>query len=352
MIKFGILATVLGLSHLLAGTSLAQETNVPLARPAKLIDIAAIDPVTKISLPSIIAPSVTADLTMLVGGVLKDLPVQEGQSIAKGALIAQLDTVTLQNAVDQAQAQYENAQIEFKRAETLVKRKALSKTVYDQRKSARDLAKLETDAAKTQLEHATLYAPFNGVIAKVNVNQFQTISPSTAIVTIQSKSQFEAIVDIPAKMIANSNNIEVEQTSIILDVLPSISIPVTFKQIAPQADPTTQTYEVRFDFNAPDGLLVLDGMTGELHSTLRTTGDAAAALTIQIPLASVLYDGTNPYVWRVDTAAMTVSKTQITLGDAIGNMLPVSAGLQAGDTIVGAGASYLHEGMIIRRFVQ
>ncbi|PCH98561.1 MAG: hypothetical protein COB84_01765 [Rhodobacteraceae bacterium] len=102
MIKFGILATVLGLSHLLVGASLAQETNAPPARPAKLIDIAAIDPVTKISLPSIIAPSVTADLTMLVGGVLKDLPVQEGQSIAKGALIAQLDTVTLQNAVDQA----------------------------------------------------------------------------------------------------------------------------------------------------------------------------------------------------------------------------------------------------------
>ena len=234
----------------------------------------------------------------------------------------------------------------------MVKRKALSKTVYDQRKSARDLAKLETDAAKTQLEHATLYAPFDGVIAKVNVNQFQTISPSTALVTIQSKSQFEAIVNIPAKMIANSNNIEVEQTSIILDALPSISIPVTFKQIAPQADPTTQTYEVRFNFSAPDGLVVLDGMTGELHSTLRATGDAAAALTIQIPLASVLYDGTNPYVWRVDTATMTVSKTKITLNDAIGDMLPVSAGLQAGDTIVGAGASYLHEGMIIRRFEQ
>ncbi len=347
--RSSLLIAITSVALTAASPSVSQESSAPI-RPAKLIDIVAVDPVINLKLPTIIEPSITADLTMLVGGTLNSLPVIAGQTVAKGDLIAQLDTATLKNTLAQAQAQYENAQIEFKRAETLVAQKAIAQTVFDERKSTRDQALLTVEEAKTQLGHATLFAPFDGIISQVNVAQFQTISSSTAVVTIQNVSNFEAVVNVPAQMIASSASIKAEDTLIILDVAPLISIPVTFNKIAPEADPASQTYEIKYSFQVPDGLIVLGGMTGELHAKLRRTGDAAKVLTIRVPVSAILHDGTDTYVWKVDAATMKVSKTKVTLADSIGEEIIVASGIGAGDTIVGAGASYLHDGMTIRRF--
>lgn len=343
---------ILGLAVSIPGTLFAQDTDGPTPRPAKLIDIVAQNLITQVTLPAIVQPSVTSDLAMLVGGTLQSLPIHEGQLVEKGDLLAQIDTITLQNDLAQAQAQYESANIEFSRAETLIKSQTIAQTVYDQRKAQRDLAKLTVEAAQTQLNNATLVAPFDGVIAVLNVRQFQIVSTQEPILTLQSRSDFEAVANVPAQVIANSTNFTVEKTSIILDVAPLQSIPVTYKSISPQADPASQTYEMRFMFQAPDGIIILSGMTGELHSTVRLTGPDADKLAIQIPLSAVLNDGTNNYVWVVDTDKMTVSKRQITLAPTIGEMLPVTDGLSVGETIVGAGASYLNEGMTIRRYEQ
>jgi len=50
-------------------------------------------------------------------------------------------------------------------------------------------------------------------------------------------------------------------------------------------------------------------------------------------------------VWVVDPDSMTVSKREVVLGDGAGETLPVERGLAAGEIIVAAGVSYLHEGM-------
>ena len=45
---------------------------------------------------------------------------------------------------------------------------------------------------------------------------------------------------------------------------------------------------------------------------------------------------------------MTVSRREVTVAPGVGESLAVLDGLEEGEVIVGAGASYLHEGMQIR----
>jgi len=204
--------------------------------------------------------------------------------------------------------------------------------------------------SQKQLSDATLTAPFDGIIAQLPVRQYQTISQQDIVAVLQNATEFEAVVNIPAQSIANSADIETENIAVVLDVAPLRPIPAVFKSISTQPDPASQTYEVKFSFTPPEGLTILSGMTGELQATIRQTGDAAMALEIQVPVSAVLFDGTDTFVWVVDTNTMSVTKTRVTLADAIGELLPVIDGLKVGDTIVGAGASYLNEGMKIRRF--
>jgi len=333
-----------------ATPSSSQDATSPPPRPAKLIDIVAQDPVSNFSLSTIVEPSVTVSLTMLVGGVLNELPVLEGQSVKKGDLIAQIDTVTLQNSVDQAQSQLDTAETEYQRAERLITSQAIAQVTVDQRKSARDIARLALEATQKQLSDATLTAPFDGIIAQVPVRRYQTISPQDLVAVMQNSTEFEAAVNIPALFVANSANFKMENIFVVLDLDPLRPIPAEYKSISIQPDPASQTYEVKFSFTPPEGVPILSGMTGELRATVRQTGEAAKALAIQLPVSAILYDGTDTFVWLVDPDTMSVTKTKVTLADAIGAMLPVIEGLKIGDTIVGAGASYLFEGMIIRRF--
>lgn len=345
--RVGKVATV---AILIAAPSFAQEATSPPPRPVKMIDIVARDPVSTVSLPTIVEPSVSVNLTMQIGGIIEELAVHEGQTVKKGDLIAQIDTVTLQNSLDQAQSQLDSAETEYQRAVKLVASQAISQATVDQRKSKRDLSQLALAAAQTQLTDATLVSPFDGIIAQVPVRQYQTVSQQDLVAILQADTEFDASVNIPAQSIANSANFEMEGISVVLDVDPLKPIAAKFKSISTQPDPASQTYAVKFSFAPPEGLTILSGMTGELQATVRQTGEAAKALQIQVPVWTILFDGTDTFVWIVDLDTMTVSKSQVTLGDAIGEMLPVIDGLKVGDTIVGAGASYLFEGMTVRRF--
>ena len=117
----------------------------------------------------------------------------------------------------------------------------------------------------------------------------------------------------------------------------------------PAPTPAAQTFEVRFSFTPPPGLVILPGMTGAVRSTVAIAGDAGAA-QIAVPIEAILSEAGLRYVWVVDTDSMTVAKREVILRDGVGETLPVRSGLAAGDTIVAAGVSYLHEGMKIRRY--
>ncbi len=71
-----------------------------------------------------------------------------------------------------------------------------------------------------------------------------------------------------------------------------------------------------------------------------------------MPLSAILSDGAARYVWIVDPDSMTVSKREVTVSDGIGETAIVTEGLEMGETIATAGASYLAEGMQVRPWTE
>lgn len=176
------------------------------------------------------------------------------------------------------------------------------------------------------------------------------MQPSQSIVTLQTVGAAEAVVQIPASLVARSGLITPLSTEIILDAALDEPMPATFKAANARADEATQTFEVRFAFVPPSHLRILPGMTGTVHSVLYIDDGSDGQVTV--PLASVISDGEGPYVWLVETDTMTVTRRDIETGAGVGDALTVRFGLQEGETIVSAGASYLHEGMKIRPYEQ
>lgn len=344
-----VLAAVASLVTPLPTSLIAQDAAKP-ARPAKILTVTERDRVQRVEIPIVVEPEQSAVLTLQEGGVLQELPVIEGSVVKEGDLIARVDTRILENNVMQARSQLEQAEQEFERAERLLQQDNISQSSYDSRKTSRDLAALSLEAAEKRLSDATLLAPFDGVVALVEVDQFQTVSNQQSIVTLQSEIAFKALANVPASRMVDSSDFQVISSNIVLDVAPLEAIPAAFRAIALQADPATQTYEAQFSFTRPAELSVLPGMTGELIAEVILDASKPYTPVIEIPTAAIQHDGATTYVWLVNESDMTVSRRNITVADEVGDKLAVTDGLREGDQIVGAGASYLFEGTKIRRF--
>lgn len=323
------------------------EIKSSLVRPAKLITIEQASDLKEYELPAVIAAATSRDMSFQVAGQIAEIYVKGGQEVALGEILATLDQRRFRNDLQSAQTELDAAKLEYERAKRLLAGNAIAQSVYDQRKAQFEVATAQLDSARKSLDDTVLLSPFDGVIAAVEAEELENASPSQTILTIQTSDAAEAIVQIPANLVANSKQIEAMRVVVVLDAAPATEIEASFFEAAGIADEQSQTFEAKFAFTPPESLVVLPGMTGTVRSQVRTN-DGGSALAIEVPLAAVQSSGGERYVWVVDEKTMMVSRRTITSTPSVGESLVIKSGLSVGEVIVGAGAAYLHDGMQVR----
>jgi len=339
-------------ASLLASCADGEETAPEMVRPAVLHVVEAPSDSLDVSFPAIIEAGRSSVLTFQVGGLMEQRPVREGQEVRRGQVIARLDPARYQAAVNSAQAQFTVAQTEYEGAARLLEEDAIARIVVEQRRAQRDVARAALDAAQKDLVDTVLRAPFSGRIAETHVSEFTNVQPLQDIVTLQSIGDAEATVSVPASLLQQLARHEDSQREayIVFSSAPDLRIPGTFRSLETQGDTQSQTFEVRFAFSPPAELVILPGMTGTVYGGRELMGDEIVEGAVEVPLGAVLIDGARHYVWIVDRATMTVSRREIETAEDVGEDIQVLSGLEAGETIVAAGAPYLHDGMQIRPY--
>jgi len=318
-------------------------------RPAKLIEVGQVNTDDFLNFPAVIHSQQLSVLSFEVGGMLIELRVAEAKKVKKGEVLAKLDQRDLLTKLKSARAQFENADTEYQRALRLIKEDAISRSVLEQRKSQRDVSKSQLDTAQKALQDSVLVAPYSGAIAKVSIEKRQIIKPGEPAITILGGKGLEAKINLPASIIAKARKQKEPATDsyIILDAAPDRHIPAIFKEASLEADAASQTHEVTFAFDAPEGLNILPGMNAVVW--FKDPSKSATTISkISIPLTAIATDGDQKYVWVVDKESMTVSRKNIVVEEGVGVNLNVTSGLESGEMIVAAGVSYLSEGMKVR----
>lgn len=321
----------------------------PKVRPAKLVTVTQASTSRSLSFPAIIEAENSSELTFQVSGQITQLTVLEGDEVKKGQIIARVEERDYSNSLAQAQAQFDNAETEYQRAKRLADQNAISRSVLETRRTNRDVAKAVLDTANKTKGDTVLRAPFSGFISKVFVKRYQNIQAKEAIANIQSNDMV-AIINAPADIVARTPQLEPTSTSVVLDSALEMALPAIFKEASGQADPTTQTYEVSFSFKSPDNIFVLPGMTATVNSEFQFNDLSDIVPSgIAVPVAAVMAEGSDLFVWRVNPSTMEISRAQIITGMGMSEQnVIVTSGISAGETIVAAGGSYLHEGMKVR----
>lgn len=320
-------------------------------RPAKMITLEAASIQRDLSFPAVIRAAQSAELTFQVAGEIRELNVLEGDEVEAGKIVARLDQRDAVNRRTQAEAEYANAKTEFERAERLAAQDAISRSVLESRRTQRDVAEATLSTAQKAVGDTVLRTPFSGFISRVSGRQFQNIQAKEVIAVLQSE-EVEAVINVPGSIIARIPQLVPVGVRVKLDAAPDVEITATFKEASGEADPSTQTYEVSFSFIPPEDLFILPGMTATVQSSFVISGmDDIVASGIAVPLSAVLAEGGETFVWVVDLETMKISKREVTAQSGTAEHVTVTEGLTGDETIVGAGVSFFHDGMMVRRWV-
>ncbi len=342
-----VLATV---GSVAACTEELPEPDAPAVRPAKIFEVKESTVVRSFRLPMVVGAAETTVIAFQVGGLLQELSVNEGEEIEAGKQLAQLDQRNFENAVSVARAEFQQARDDFARAQELIQRGNIARSTFDQRRAAADIARARLDSAEKDLSDSTLFAPFNGIVADIHVEAFETVSASQPIMTLQGAEAVEAVVQIPASIVINADLIQPVDLYVVLDAAPNLRLVATLSETTALADAQTQTFETKFSFATPEGLTILPGMTGLIYGRYTLAGEDGAQTNIQVPVNSVQSEAGQTYVWLVDPDTLTVTRRDIVLGEPEGGTVTVAGGLAAGDQIIAAGGTYLTEGAKVRRY--
>jgi len=325
------------------------ESSEPTIRPVKTIVVGGRSGGTIREFPGTVRATHRVDLAFQVSGPLIKLNVIEGQDVNAGDIIAQIDPRDLRSIRDGAKARFQQADGDFKRDETLHAQGHVAKARLDKTSAARDISASELERAEKALRDTNLRAPFTGTIAKRYVDNFQDVRSKQVIVSLQDITELEIVSNLPESLIAQRGASNQRPAKIfgVFESAPGQRLPLTIKETAAEADPITRTYEVTAVFPAPDGMLVLPGMTATVIAELPSTGDAP----LTVPTSAIFGEpagGEGAFVWLVDPATSQVSRLAIQVGQLTGNSAIVQDGLSVGDRVVTAGVHYLVEGQRVR----
>lgn len=326
-----------------------QEIAAPEpVKPVKLHTVQAGSAQLNMSLPGRVRAARRSELSFKVSGPLEKLPIDEGQLVKKGDLIAQILPRDFQTAISEAKARELEAEQQYQRYKELYAKRQVSKADFDRYRASRDVARARLEDAQNALKDTTLVAPFDGVIAKRYVENFEKVQAKQPIAFLQLIDQLEILIDVPELLMAQfrqTGNIEVVAE---FDAAAGNKYPITVKEFSTDADPATQTYQVVLAMAQPEEANILPGMTAKVTASASEGYDVGSKITI--PAIAVLNDaGNQAYVWVFDSSSKTVSKSPVKIGPLEGSKnVVVEEGLEGGEVIVSAGITKLRDGMAVR----
>lgn len=323
-----------------------QAADVP--RPVKTLRLQPSDSLPALSFPAVIRSAERAELAFNIPGVLKELPVLEGRVVARGAVLARLDARDIQNRLVADQAGYDLARTNYERAQKLAEQEIIAKAELEQLRAAHEQARATLAASRKGRDDTVLRAPFEGVVSKRYVNNFQNVQAKQPIVLFQSSDRLEAVVQIPEPLVLRSLQEEDKSGTAFIrfDARPDLPIPVRFKEISTEADPRTQTFQVVFTMTPPETLLVLPGMTATLVAERGAVADKS--IFVLPPSALGTDDAGRPRVWLLDPSTGQARSRTVTLGAVLPDGVEVLDGLATGETVITSGLGQLYEGRPVR----
>lgn len=403
------------LTFLLLGSVLGCGKDEPVkevVRPVRAMKVADVAGARERTFPGRAQATEEINLAFRVAGPLVERPVNVGDSVQQGDLIARIDprdfetelanissvlaraqaelqamrvarpeeVSRLEAALGAARAEQVNADANFNRVRELFANDNASRADFDQARAQRDVARQTVRSANENLRIGRRGARAEDIAAQqanIRALEAQQQRAKDALEDSWLRAPFAGY--IAQTFVENYQNVQAKQPIVRLlalghiemvvdvpeslislvpyvkdvqvrfDAFPDLVIPAKVKEVGTEASQTTRTFPVTVIMEQPEGRRILPGMAGRASTPRVTLPDNAVSQGVDILVSALFSDESDQqFVWVIDDTTKTVTRRQVTVGNLSSSGITVTKGLAPGEWIATAGVHFLRENQKVR----
>jgi multidrug efflux system membrane fusion protein len=341
--KAGMLvAGVLGILFLWGCGEQGAENGEPPGIPVRTAPVVREAVSVPIHTSGKVVSSVETRLAFKVGGIVGRVPVDEGESVGAGQLLAELRGDEIDAQVAQARSAFDKAQRDLERARRLYGDSVATLEQLQDAQTGFEMAGAQLEIAEFNRVHSAIYAPSEGTILKRFAEVGELVGPGMPVILFGAGGDAWLVRvgvtdrDIMRLDLGDSAGVSV-------DAYPGREFPARVVEIGESADPLTGTYEVELALGKADARMVSGFVAGvDIYP-------ATCQPMWVIPIEALMEaDGERAYVYVPDGESAMVKKIPVTIGCLMDRRVAVTEGLDGISRVVTDGAAYLTDKAAIR----
>ena len=301
-----------------------------------------------------------ANLSFRVSGRVESIPVNVGDRLKKGQLVAQLDSKDYAVLYEQAKAELaaakaslRSAESEYNRTIGLYEKRNASKSQLDTARATAESAKAQVkangqqvEAARLQLSYTKLYAPQDCIVSTMPVKENENVSSGQEVASVNCGDKIEVKVDVPESYIDEVK--ENQQVSVTLNAIEDSRFTGRVTEISSGSSDQASAFPVT---------IVLDGRHGSLRAGLAaevefTQRNGEEEKFFILPVNAVAHDTQGDFAYVLESGQNDnegiVRKRYIVIQEIVQQGVRVTSGLNNGDDVITAGITVVRDGMAVK----
>ncbi len=297
-----------------------------------------------------LAPVTQTTVKAKVAGDLNKVFVREGESVARGQLLAQIETADLQSRIDaqvgaleEARAKLSIAEKNRENGEQLLRQKFISQNAFDTTHSTYEgnaalmrAAEAQLRIARKAMEDAAVRAPFGAIVARRMANPGEKVGIDSPLFTLVDLAKMEIEAPAPAAEVPAVK--PGQAASFRVDGFGDRAFTGRVERINPTADAGSRSITLYISVENQDGALK-GGMFAKGDIVVDKTARSAV-----IPSSAVRDEAGQSYVFTIEGGKIAKRAVKLGASDARAGVVEVASGLEEGLQVVRARVTGLKAG--------
>jgi RND family efflux transporter MFP subunit len=268
-------------------------------------------------------------------GVVTNVYVTEGQTVAKGHVLAQIDNSVISRNIESMEAQLELATSVFERQKNLWDQKIGTEVQFLQARTNKESLEKQLASLREQKDKTRIKAPVSGTVDDVMVKVGENIAPGMPAVRVVNTSELKIQAPVSEAYVTDikkGNKVLVR----ISELNKEVEAKVTF--VSKTIDILSRTFNV--EVALPSDPDLRPNMTATIRVVFRTD---PSAVVVPINVVQEVNNEKIVYIAEQKGKHMVATKKVIKVDGVYGNLAHVE-GLNAGDKLITVGYQGLNDG--------
>lgn len=282
-----------------------------------------------------LAANESVEIKSETDGTIEAIRFDEGQPVASGDVLVELDQAKLRASLMEAQANLTMAESNRRRYAALLETQAVARQEADQAEATWAATKALVDRLTAELEEATIRAPFEGIAGARLLSVGQFVPKGTSLTTLIDPDPMKLEFRVAERFLAQIR--QGQAVKLRTAAYPEVLFTGEVYFIDPQVDPATRTVLLKALVPNADGRL-RQGMFARAELVLRVREQA-----VVIPETALLHQGDLTFVYAID-GRQQAQQRPVKTGVRLAHQVEVTEGLAPGEQVVIEGHQKLHPG--------